>query len=82
MPLSLKKLLFAKQFRSVVSAIVGLIVAYFIASSTLGKVVEMNVCNMKYACQLPNRVDIQRRVDAVKLHHQLVDLTEDSIRRL
>lgn len=48
MPSSLKKLLFAKQFRSVVSALVGLTAAYFIAVSTLGKVVELNALDIQF----------------------------------
>ncbi|MCK9407509.1 MAG: adenylate/guanylate cyclase domain-containing protein [Bacteriovoracaceae bacterium] len=45
---SLKKLLFAKQFRSVVSAVVGITAAYFIAASTLGKVVELNALDIQF----------------------------------
>ncbi len=45
---SFKKLLFSKQFRTVVSAIVGLIAAYFISVSDIGKVVEMNALDIQF----------------------------------
>ncbi|MFA6457075.1 MAG: adenylate/guanylate cyclase domain-containing protein, partial [Bacteroidota bacterium] len=45
---SLKKLLFAKQFRSVISAAAGLMGAYLIAVSTLGKVVEVNALDVQF----------------------------------
>ncbi|MFZ4619559.1 MAG: CHASE2 domain-containing protein [Bacteroidota bacterium] len=45
---ALKKLLFLKPFRSVVAAIVGLAAAYFVASSTLGKVVELNALDIQF----------------------------------
>ncbi|MFA6468609.1 MAG: adenylate/guanylate cyclase domain-containing protein [Bacteroidota bacterium] len=45
---SLKKLLFAKQFRSIIAAVAGLLCAYFIANSTLGKVVEVNALDVQF----------------------------------
>lgn len=47
-PFSFKKLLFAKQFRSVVSAIAGLLIAYAISISTLGKLVELNALDIQF----------------------------------
>jgi adenylate cyclase len=45
---SLKKLLFAKQFRTVVSAVAGLVGAYVIAQSSMGKVVELNALDIQF----------------------------------
>jgi adenylate cyclase len=45
---SFKKLLFLKQFRSVVSAVAGLLGAYFIATSSLGKFVELNALDIQF----------------------------------
>jgi adenylate cyclase len=53
---SLKKLLFSKQFRSVISAVVGLTAAYFIAQSTLGKVVELNALDIQFRIAQNSRI--------------------------
>lgn len=48
MPSSLKKLLFAKPFRFAVSAFVGLVVAYLVSLSSLGKSVELNALDIQF----------------------------------
>ena len=45
---SIKKLLFAKQIRVVFSALLGLLVAWLVASSPLGNDIEMNVLDIQF----------------------------------
>lgn len=53
---SIKKLLFAKQFRAVISAIVGVIAALFISTSPLGKVVELNALDIQFRIAQNTRI--------------------------
>ena len=43
-----KKLLFLKPFRTIVSAVVGLLAAYFIAFSAIGKIIELNALDVQF----------------------------------
>lgn len=45
---ALKKLLFAKHFRSIVSVLVGLAAAYTVAVSSLGSLVELNALDIQF----------------------------------
>ncbi len=44
----LKKLIFAKEFRTVVSAAAGLLIASAVAASTMGSMVEWNALDLQY----------------------------------
>ncbi|MDP1676532.1 MAG: adenylate/guanylate cyclase domain-containing protein [Bacteroidota bacterium] len=56
MPSSIKKLLFAKPFRFAVSALIGLIAAYLISLSSLGKSVELNTLDIQFRLAQNTRI--------------------------